>query len=220
MVSRAASAPSLRSQSATRARGQDDGWRMLFWTVFTRSRNAMLLLERDREIVAVNAAQIELFGYARRDLVGRRLDVLLDPEEWRSLDDEWRAFQRRGDLEGERACIRADGRRVEVQYAMRWARLDGRALALMVVLEASVEPERTRLAAAHAVSVLTPREVEVVGHVAMGQRAREVAEELGVAESTVRSHIRNAMRKSGARSQAQLVALVCAGGMPQAGITR
>ena len=192
---------------------------MLFWVVFSRSKNAMLLLDRDRQIVAVNDAQIDLFGYARQQMVGRRLDVLLDPEEWRSLEDEWRAFQRRGDLEGERACVRADGRHLDVQYAMRWARLDGRALALMVVLEASVEPERTRLADAHAISVLTPRELEIVGHVAMGQRARDISQDLGISESTVRSHIRNAMRKSGARSQAQLVALVCAGAMPRAGVT-
>lgn len=179
----------------------------------------MLLLDHDRQIVAVNDAQIELFGYPRREIVGRRLDVLLDPEEWRSLDAEWRTFLRRGDLEGERACVRADGRHVEVQYAMRWARVDGRVLALAVILEASVEPVRMRPGDVSALSVLTPREVEIVGHIAMGQRAGEIAEDLGIAESTVRSHIRNAMKKSGARSQAQLVALVCAGRMPQTTVT-
>jgi PAS domain S-box-containing protein len=200
-------------------RAADDGWRLLFWIVFSRSKNAMLLLDSDRQIVAVNDAQTELFGYGRREIVGRRLDVLLDPEEWRSLDAEWRGFLRRGDLEGERACVRADGRRVEVQYAMRWARLDGRVLALVVILEASVEPVRMRLADTPPVSILTTREVEIVGHIAMGQRAVEIAAELGIAESTVRSHIRNAMKKSGARSQAQLVALVCAGRMPQTSAT-
>jgi DNA-binding CsgD family transcriptional regulator len=48
----------------------------------------------------------------------------------------------------------------------------------------------------------------------MGYRAHEIAVDLGVADSTVRSHIRNAMRKAGARSQAQLVALVCTGAIP------
>jgi len=142
-----------------------------------------------------------------------------DPEEWRSLDAEWRGFLRRGDLEGERDCRRADGRHLRVQYAMRWARLDGRVLALVVILEASVEPVRIKLAEMPAVNILTPREVEIVGHIAMGQRAAEIAQELGIAETTVRSHIRNAMKKSGARSQAQLVALVCAGRMPESSIT-
>ncbi|HEY1778558.1 MAG TPA: PAS and helix-turn-helix domain-containing protein [Solirubrobacteraceae bacterium] len=207
------------SRSVASMRPGDDGWQALFWVVFTRSKNAMALLDSDRRMVAVNDAQVELFGYPRPELVGRRLDVLLDPEEWRSLDAEWRDFLRRGDLEGERGCRRADGRHVAVQYAMRWARLDGRVLALVVVLEASVEPLRTRLAEVPAVNLLTPREIEIVGHIAMGQRAGEIAAELGIAETTVRSHIRNAMRKSGARSQAQLVALVCVGGMPQTSLT-
>ena len=180
----------------------------------------MLVLDNDRRIVAVNDAHLAAFGYSREELVGRRADMLLDPEEWRSIDDEWRTFLRRGDFEAERACVRADGRRLDVQYAMRWARLDGRMLALVVILEARVEPQRTRLAETTPVSALTPREIEVVGHVAMGQRAQEIARDLGVAESTVRSHIRNAMRKSGARTQAQLVALVCTGQMPQTGVTR
>jgi hypothetical protein len=49
-----------------------------------------------------------------------------------------------------------------------------------------------------------------------GQRAHEIAEDLEIAESTVKTHLRNAMRKAGARSQAQLVALVCSGQLPSA----
>jgi PAS domain S-box-containing protein len=192
-----------------------DGWRILFWIVFGRTKNPMLLLDRDRRILAANAAESELVGHRREQLVGRRIDVLLDPEEWGSLDGEWRAFQRRGDVEGERACRRADGRRVDVQYAARRVRLEGRIVALLVVLDSTVEPLRLREAEPGPPALLTPREVEVVGHIAMGQRAHEIAEDLGIAESTVRSHIRNAMVKSGARSQAQLVAMVCCGQMPR-----
>jgi DNA-binding CsgD family transcriptional regulator len=65
---------------------------------------------------------------------------------------------------------------------------------------------------------LTARELQVVGLVAMGRRAHEIADELGIAPSTVRSHVRRAMRKVGARSQAQLVAIVCACGMLDVGV--
>src|ERR1700722_3353463 len=101
-MSAAAGAAASARAGVPSARAGEGGWRMLFWTVFTRSRNAMALLDSDRRMVAVNDAQIELFGDPRRELVGRRLDLLLDPEEWRSLDAEWRGFLRRGDLEGER----------------------------------------------------------------------------------------------------------------------
>jgi PAS domain S-box-containing protein len=215
------STPTVASSEASRIRAATaDGWRLLFWTVFSRSKNPLLVLDNERRIVAVNDAQLDTFAYSREELVGRRVDMLLAPEEWRSIDDEWRTFLRRGDFEAERACVRADGRRLDVQYAMRWARLDGRMLALVVILDAKLEPQRTRLAEATAISALTPREIEVVGHVAMGQRAREIASDLGVAESTVRTHIRQAMKKSGARTQAQLVALVCTGQMPQPTVTQ
>ena len=213
-VSRAAVERPGATASVAAAAGSH-GWRVLFWIVFARSKNAMAVLDRDRVVIAVNAAQLELTGYTRKELVGRRIDILFAPDEWASLDAEWRVFQRRGEFEGERSFVRADGRRVAVQYAKRTARLNGRSLSLMVVLDAGVEPLRLTRADLDPASVLTAREIEIVGHVAMGQRAAEIADDLGISESTVRSHIRNAMRKSGARTQAQLVALVCTGGMPR-----
>jgi len=192
-----------------------EGWRALFWSAFRQSKNAMLLVDFDRRLVEVNRAGLELLGYAREEIVGRRLDLFLEPAEWASIEPEWQVFQRRGEFHGERALIRADGRAVAVQYAARWARVGARDLALYVALHAETEPLRLDLAAElPPAALLTPREREVVGLVAMGHRAHEIADELGVAESTVRSHIRNAMRKGGARSQAQLVALVCTGAIP------
>ena len=213
-VSRA-SGERVRATPSVAAAAGSHGWRMLFWIVFARSKNAMVVLDRDRVVLAVNDAQVELTGYTREEMLGRRIDFLFAPDEWGSLDAEWRVFQRRGEFEAERSVVRADGRRVAVQYAKRTARLNGGSLSLMVVLDARVEPLRLTRVDLTPSSVLSAREVEIIGHVAMGQRAAEIAEELGIAESTVRSHLRNAMRKSGARSQAQLVALVCTGAMPR-----
>ena len=42
--------------------------------------------------------------------------------------------------------------------------------------------------------------------VALGQTGPEIADELGIAHDTVRTHVRNAMDKVGARSRAHLVA--------------
>ena len=43
--------------------------------------------------------------------------------------------------------------------------------------------------------------------VALGDTGPEIAEELGITHDTVRTHVRNAMAKTGARSRAQLVAM-------------
>jgi len=58
---------------------------------------------------------------------------------------------------------------------------------------------------------LSRRELEVVWELALGRRAPEIAARLHISRNTVRSHIRNAMVKTGARSQAHLVAIALVG---------
>ena len=47
---------------------------------------------------------------------------------------------------------------------------------------------------------------EIVRLVALGSSGPEIADELNIAHDTVRTHVRNAMEKVGARSRAHLVA--------------
>jgi DNA-binding NarL/FixJ family response regulator len=82
-----------------------------------------------------------------------------------------------------------------------------------VVLDISLRPMRSRLPARGSAKPLTPRELEVVGEIAMGRRWHEIAADLFITQSTVKTHVRNAMRKLGARSQAQLVAMALIDGM-------
>lgn len=189
-----------------------DGWRVFFGRVFFRSTNPMAVLDHDRRIVEVNPAEISVLGYNRETMVGARVDLFLDPEEWKSLDSEWRAFRQRGSFQGERSMISADNKRVAFQYAADWVSVEGRNLALYVTLEVRFEP--LRLAREEPKRPpLSAREREVLGKVAMGERAHEIAGELGITTNTVQSHIRNAMKKYGARSQAQLIAIACTRGL-------
>jgi DNA-binding CsgD family transcriptional regulator len=55
---------------------------------------------------------------------------------------------------------------------------------------------------------LTEREREVVGLIALGFETPDLARRLCISEHTVRTHVRNAMGKLGARTRAHLVALV------------
>ncbi len=54
---------------------------------------------------------------------------------------------------------------------------------------------------------LTAREGEVLGMILEGRRNREIAHALGVAEVTVKLHVRNLFRKLGARNRTQVALL-------------
>jgi DNA-binding CsgD family transcriptional regulator/ketosteroid isomerase-like protein len=56
--------------------------------------------------------------------------------------------------------------------------------------------------------VLTPREREVMSHLATGLNAEEVARSLVISPFTVRTHVRNAKEKLGARTMAHAIAIV------------
>ena len=60
--------------------------------------------------------------------------------------------------------------------------------------------------------VLTPREREVLGRLALGLTGSEAARDLGISPETVRVHVRNAMRRLGARTRVQAIGLALAAG--------
>ncbi|MFI8595370.1 response regulator [Microbacterium sp. NPDC078428] len=65
---------------------------------------------------------------------------------------------------------------------------------------------RTLPASPHEVVDLTPREWDVLGALARGRAAAEIADELDLSQHTVRDHIKGLLRKLGARSQLEAVA--------------
>jgi DNA-binding NarL/FixJ family response regulator len=58
---------------------------------------------------------------------------------------------------------------------------------------------------ADAAEGLTPREAEVLAHIAAGESNAEIAAALFVSEATVKTHINHIFSKTGLRDRAQLV---------------
>jgi DNA-binding NarL/FixJ family response regulator len=54
---------------------------------------------------------------------------------------------------------------------------------------------------------LTPREIEVLRHIADGNRNRDIAERLFISEETVKVHVKHIMEKLGANDRTQAIAI-------------
>jgi PAS domain S-box-containing protein len=192
----------------------ESGWSGLFWEAFRRSKSPMGLLDDHRRHVEVNGAYLQLFGYRRSALIGRPVYEFVVGGPIMS-ESEWQAVLRRDQFAGAADVRCAEGRCVRVEFAGHPETVTGRQLVLFVVLTSSSRGRRAADGAGKAPRTgrLTARELEVIELVALGMSGREVAQELQIAHDTVRTHMRNAMAKTGSRSRAQLVAKTLAEGL-------
>jgi PAS domain S-box-containing protein len=191
-----------------------EGWSSLFWTAFKRSQNPMGLLDERRRYVEVNGALLKLLGRTR--------DEVVDHHTWEFVESgpkynqrEWLAAVHKSDFTGDGIVVTGDGSRMAVQYAAHVETVTGRRLILLVVLSYARGRHVRRERGKPNGGGLSRREREIVHQVALGRSGPEIAEELHIAHDTVRTHVRNAQAKLGARSRAQLVAMALAEGHSQ-----
>jgi PAS domain S-box-containing protein len=165
----------------------------------------MALLDERRRCVEVNGALLKVLGCRRDAVVGHH--------SWEHVKDgpaaterEWQAMLRGGDFSGEVELVATDGSTIAVQYAAHPETVTGRRLILFVTVDVARHGRFRRDPGVRS-EELTAREREVVHLVALGYTGREIADQLHIAHDTVRTHVRNAQEKLGARSRAQLVAI-------------
>ena len=195
------------------ARSGDSDWSGLFRSAFRKSRNAMALVDHSRVLVDVNGAFLRIVGHKRDEVIGRPVAGFVAGAP-RFTAAEWQAALATGQFTGADELVCADGSRVAVQWDASTEVVTGRHLVLFVALSTSRWGGRFRRTVSpdDPPEALTAREREVVALVAMGATGREIADELQIAHDTVRTHVRNAMTRLGARSRAHLVAKALAGG--------
>lgn len=64
-------------------------------------------------------------------------------------------------------------------------------------------------------SELTPRETEILEHLAAGQSNKIIARELGIADGTVKLHVKAILRKLGVRSRVEAAVIAVEQGLPK-----
>ena len=183
----------------------DHAWSGLFSTAFHGSRNAMVLVDDARRHVEVNGAYLKALGYTAGALIGQPIwNFVVDGP--LVTESEWAAFIAGRNFNGEAEMRRSDGSHLAVQWAATAEVVTGRQLVLFVALSTSRWGRAFRRDDVTPSGTLTEREREVVRLIARGHSGPEIADELQIAHDTVRTHARNAMIRTGARSRAHLVA--------------
>jgi PAS domain S-box-containing protein len=211
MMPSAPTAPPDPQRTVSTAR---DGWAGLFSAAFRQSRNAMVLVDDQRRQVDANGAYLKLLGARRDAIIGVPISRFVAGGPVLS-SREWAMALAKVHSTGEAELLTAAGEVIGVQWGATTEVVTGRRLVLVVALSTSRWGRRFRRGEDQEAEpgVLSPREREVVAHVAHGRTGREIAEELHIAHDTVRTHVRNAMTKLGARSRAHLVAKAVGGGL-------
>lgn len=204
--------------SALPADAPDDG----LWAVFRHSTNPMLLADDRRVYVDANEAAGQLLGLPREDIIGMRIDDLTPAGQEGAMEEVWQAFLAAGSLAGVFELEAPGGRRILVDYNATANILPGRHLSIFVAVPDGDAPNPLPpVVLGHAEhggaptrgpGVLTPREREVLERLALGRTGTEAARDLGISPETVRVHVRNAMRRLGARTRVQAIGLALASG--------
>ena len=191
-----------------------DGWSTLFQAAFRDSRNAMVLADEDRRIVDVNGAFLQLLGHRRADVVSRPMWEFVAGGPAMS-PPEWAAALARRRFSGEVEMVRADGDVIRVQWGATTEQATGRRLVLVVALSVSGRGRGVRqvTASKRRGGTLSERQREIVRLVALGGTGPEIADQLQISHNTVRTHLRNSMNRTGARSRAHLVAMALGEGL-------
>ncbi|MEU0882484.1 LuxR C-terminal-related transcriptional regulator [Lentzea sp. NPDC005914] len=145
--------------------------------------------------------------------------VLDDQREVRRFHVGWKVGETalratvRDDGPGTLSPLALDGRRIGERLGPLGGRLEvdavpgwGTTVTVEVPLGPPDSPREDPL------TVLGPRELEVLGQLALGRRNRDIARELHISESTVKFHVANILEKLGVGSRGEAAALAHAWG--------
>jgi PAS domain S-box-containing protein len=174
--------------------------------VFQTTANPVVVLDEDERIVEINDPALELFGGSRLEAIGTPLRSRFTPDTRTEAARNWQELLRAGEFVGAQRVLGPSGAEIEVDYAARLIGVQDRSLVVAVALPVRAPSFSVRPVPGDEAK-LSKREQEVVALIAMGFETPAIAKELHIAESTVRAHVRNAMKRLGARTRAHLVAI-------------
>ena len=177
------------------------------WSIasFRASLVPMVLADDNRRYVAANAAMCLLLRLSEQEVLKRTIDDLTPPESRSQIGPMWETFLRDGTQRGRFELLMPDGPTELVDYSATANIEPARHLSILVFPAGSTD--RRPSDASRPDVLLTVREREVLGMVAMGMGSSWIAAALGISPSTVETHVRHCLDKLGARNRTHAIAL-------------
>lgn len=175
------------------------------WRFMDVAPVALLAAGDDREILRVNERWSRLTGLARDEVEQKRIDDLVSTESRAALEMRWRDILQTGLATARLILVGPDGSRTPVRTGGFANVLPG--VHVGAWLQEREDDASLLRGGRRRTGQLTKREQESLRLVAMGMTTVAAAERLGISPETVRTHVRNAMNKLGARTRAQAIAV-------------
>ena len=174
----------------------------------------MLWLDNDREIIGANAAARLFLRRPLRQVRALRVDDLIPAAAMPELEQGWRTLMGDGLDSGTIPVRLPDGPAATVDFCSVANLLPG---AHLVVATPTRWPDDELMdyvpIDVPRPGALTARERDVLTLVAHGLDVRAISERLALSPSTVKTHLRNALRRLGARNRAHAIAIAMRDGL-------
>jgi DNA-binding CsgD family transcriptional regulator len=196
-------------QAAARALISKRGRATELREMFETSRIPMVLLESRGRYVDANPPSRLFLRRTRAQLLADTTHDFIPRARRSHWDELWNVLLTKGTVRGSSTIRTPDGATVAIDYCavanllpgkhlFIWLPSEWHAVELGELFEPPVPAERRRL---------TNREREVLSVLASGASLREISEQLSLSPHTVKTHLRNAVRRLGARHRAHAIAL-------------
>lgn len=157
------------------------------------------ILDRDGVVRWLNAAAISELG----DLRGKRISQIVERDYVTFARQEF-AAKLLGTIDtsdGSIAVRTADGRRVTVEVSSATLYDQGSIVGVFGFADPTAEAPKP----SGGTAPVTPRQMDVLRHLALGHSTATIAEKLGIATETVRNHVRAIIARLGVHNRLEAV---------------
>jgi PAS domain S-box-containing protein len=157
------------------------------------------ILDRNGVVRWLNAAAVEAFG----DLRGKRIGQIVE-RDYVTLARQEFAAKMLGTVEASEGTVAvrtADGRRVTVEVSSTTVLDQGSIVGVFGLADPTDEAPKLPIGTVP----VTPRQMDVLRHLARGHSTATIAEKLGIATETVRNHVRAIITSLGVHNRLEAV---------------